>query len=640
MVFGLFESPRPFKAQEFHKLKKQSQESGHLFIDSEFPPDDKSLFYTKGKLAGVVWKRPKDISPNPKLFVEGVSSGDVHQGRLGNCWFVASCSCLTLYKEIWHQVIPDHKSQEWDDEKPENYAGIFHFRFWRYGEWIDVVVDDFLPTLNNELIFCHSQSRNEFWSALLEKAYAKLFGCYEALDGGDLSEALVDFTSGVAEPLDLVAGHYATDETARSELFEMMYKEMEHKSLMAAAIPAASAEEMEAQTDMGLVKGHAYGITAVKRVPLDGTGLLGIFNQEKIRMIRCRNPWGEGEWKGAFSDGDPHWQKISQKDREKMGLTFEEDGEFWMTLDDFCKHFKNISICRIVNTSFFSIRKTYRDARFDSEWKGPQLNGGCLNNKDTFLNNPQFIFDVTEDFDECLFSLMQKSERSQTNEKLTIGFSILKVELNREYRVHKLPEIVKSSSFKNSRSIFLRYKLTRGRYVIIPATFAPGETGKFLLRLYTGSSNHAKEAIRDVPPRSACFCLAKYPELVSKIVVKKAEGLARQDTIGGADPYCIIECEGQKVSTNVCKDTLNPVWDQSAIFYRKNPIKSPIIVTVWNRNTLLDEFMGRHAFTGVEDKEGYVLSVGLEGKPKDKKDLVRPGKLYVELVNKQNLITL
>jgi hypothetical protein len=59
MVFGLFDSPRPFKGQEFSKLKKQAQESDHLFIDTEFPPDDKSLFYSKGKLAGVIWKRPK-----------------------------------------------------------------------------------------------------------------------------------------------------------------------------------------------------------------------------------------------------------------------------------------------------------------------------------------------------------------------------------------------------------------------------------------------------------------------------------------------------------------------------------------------------------------------------------------------------
>ena len=52
----------------------------------------------------------------------------------------------------------------------------------------------------------------------------------------------------------------------------------------------------------GLVKGHAYSVTAVKKIKL-GTGLFSLFNREVLQMIRCRNPWGGTEWNGAWSDG-------------------------------------------------------------------------------------------------------------------------------------------------------------------------------------------------------------------------------------------------------------------------------------------------------------------------------------------------
>ena len=50
-----------------------------------------------------------------------------------------------------------------------------------------------------QYVFGHCKDHEEFWVAYIEKAYAKLFGCYEALNGGLIDDALVDLTGLVAE---------------------------------------------------------------------------------------------------------------------------------------------------------------------------------------------------------------------------------------------------------------------------------------------------------------------------------------------------------------------------------------------------------------------------------------------------------
>lgn len=56
---------------------------------------------------------------------------------------------------------------------------------------------------------------------------------------------------------------------------------------------------------IGLAGSHAYSIIGVYEVGKIG-GEYQLKNQGE-RIIKLRNPWGKGEWKGEWSDNDKRW---------------------------------------------------------------------------------------------------------------------------------------------------------------------------------------------------------------------------------------------------------------------------------------------------------------------------------------------
>lgn len=69
-------------------------------------------------------------------------------------------------------------------------------------------------------------------------------GCYEALDGGNTADALVDFTGGVSEPMDLMENDFKEDEEKRNELFERVLKVHNRGGLISCSIRVRQTETL------------------------------------------------------------------------------------------------------------------------------------------------------------------------------------------------------------------------------------------------------------------------------------------------------------------------------------------------------------------------------------------------------------
>lgn len=65
------------------------------------------------------------------------------------------------------------------------------------------------------------------------------------------------------------------------------------------------------------------------------------------KLLNIRNPWGNFEWGGKWSDQSPLWtDEIKDEINPSLG---ENDGTFWMCMEDFTQYFKGINICRVKN---------------------------------------------------------------------------------------------------------------------------------------------------------------------------------------------------------------------------------------------------------------------------------------------------
>ncbi|KPP72414.1 calpain-like [Scleropages formosus] len=524
---GSAANPHKFRNQDYESLRDGCVKSGSLFSDPHFPADQRSMGMAPDAdpKNAIRWLRPKEISKDA-VFIEGTTgTTDICQGQLGDCWLLAALSSLTLHPTLFAKVVPS------DQSLTESYAGIFHFRFWQYGDWVEVVVDDFLPVRNGRLLFSHSRTLNEFWSALVEKAYAKMAGSYSSLKGGNISEGMEDFTGGIARSLKISS-------RTPLALWKLITASLSRGTLLSCFIQVANVREIGTVTPQGLVKGHAYAITHSDKV----------YNKSgEVFLLKLRNPWGFVEYCGPWSDKCKNWDEVDSAEKKRLELIKVEDGEFWISTEDFSTLFHTVELCSVNPDSLavdeegqYSSPSSWTITSYQGAWVPGCSAGGSSKYERSFWKNPQFRLTISElddyeDEDEysadeedgktdaltlapttkpkdkatakpkekvmkctMVAEVLQKYRRQKDKTNfLQIAFHIYMLAgeskpLGQKFFSSRLP-VARSGKYQALRGIRRKVRLNPGTYVVVVSTCQPNQQGDFFLRLFSKTGNTLRD---------------------------------------------------------------------------------------------------------------------------------------------------
>jgi hypothetical protein len=210
------------------------------------------------------------------LFVDGVSKDDVVQGMIGDCYMMAGFAAVAA-----------QNPKAIEDAIKDNGDGTYSVRFFQTSSFgpareVFVTVDGELPTRFGGMQYGKCRDRGELWVGLLEKAYAQWKGGYDAVGHGGSAGNVMAALTGRAPSYGYLSPSVDADAT-----FAKIKAAIDSGKSAAAGTHGESDKAM--YTGTGIYADHAYSI-------------LGTSEENGVKYVTLRNPWGEVEPSGNGAD--------------------------------------------------------------------------------------------------------------------------------------------------------------------------------------------------------------------------------------------------------------------------------------------------------------------------------------------------
>jgi hypothetical protein len=499
-----------------------------IYYDGTTPPGYIAIEEITWELPEVYLKNEDCPNPNPKFVLGDSSSNEVKQGNLGNCWFISAMSVLASQDDLIRgggdnvnkTTIQVLDKSGLDECSRGIYPPIFHkfhkrgiycIRFFKDFKWRYVVIDEYFPVRESELVFASCTNGEEIWVPIVEKAYSKLVGCYQATTSGNVDDGLVDMTGYACDKLKFSEKDYTE---RKEEIWDFFVENFKNMSLMGCSVTAdAGSIESEFYINdekSGIVKGHAYSLANILELKDPE-----MENPRKThRLMLIRNPWGNKEWKFDWSNGkadekfeqhsDKIFQFISELEADEQFDPFQDDGLFFMNYKSFRQVFDKVFVAINFPDEWWAVR--YENQQWTN--KNQSLMGEKGINKE-YGQNVQYLIEPMEDID-LFVSLCQNDGRLKQEGFGEDGYARYPFAEHLIWTQMSIFELQKGqtristfaknqvipngkSPIRQSADNSLRVKLSAGkRYVVVPApkNFGTGAGVKYNLSFYVSCHLH------------------------------------------------------------------------------------------------------------------------------------------------------
>ncbi|CDW73607.1 calpain family cysteine protease containing protein [Stylonychia lemnae] len=314
------------------KIVKSSGDSG-LFPASSNSISWQSTSFTTNKLASYAntkWLRVQEICPNCSLFGKSDFLGDIDQGSVGDCYFLAGITSVAEVDARFKKIFVNQKN---------NAAGLFAFNVFIKGAPTVVVVDSLIPIKTSKTpLFATIGTDQSYWGALIEKAWAKVNGNYEKIGSGYNNEGVEFLTNAPSKRISMTL--------LKADTLWNLVKDADNSNFVMNVDTPSNPLGDIALCQFNLPCQHTFSLISVV--------VIKAADNSQINLYRIRNPWKkDSKFNGKFNDTASIWKTVGLDNKtyaNQAGVVIAEDGVIMMTSDEMIQAFSSITISYVNDT--------------------------------------------------------------------------------------------------------------------------------------------------------------------------------------------------------------------------------------------------------------------------------------------------